>query len=105
MTKKKLFADKSPEELNRLAAEFDEPNVIDRSRPLTPEERADWERWRPRPQRGRRRRISLTVAEQLLTRADRLAKRLHVNRSALVVCGLERLLERLEEPKRKRSSA
>ena len=49
MTKKrskKPYWEMNAQELANATAEFDEEFVIDKSRPLTPEERARWERAR-----------------------------------------------------------
>ena len=79
-------------ELREATKEFDREFIGDTFRPLTPAERARFERAR---KRGRPRRdlgaktISVTVEKRLLAQADRLAKKLHVPRAALIARGLE----------------
>ena len=68
------------EDLRSETAAFDREMVVEKSRPLTAEERAWWERVRRRPGRPRRGRgvqvISVSLELELLARSDALAKNL-----------------------------
>lgn len=80
-------------ELRDATKEFDQEFVGDTFRPATPVEQARFER--ARRKRGRPRvgmgskTISVTVEAQLLAETDRLAKRLHLPRAALIARGLQ----------------
>ena len=83
-------------ELNAEAAEFDKEMIITKSRPLSAEERAWWERVRRRPGRPRRgggaKVISVSVEQELLARTDVLAKNLGISRALLIQRGLRAVL-------------
>ena len=83
-------------ELNAEAAEFDAEMIITKSKPLTAEERAWWERVRRQPGRPRRGRgakvISVSVEQELLARTDVLAKTLGISRALLIQRGLKAVL-------------
>ncbi len=86
------FDDLSPEEKARVAARYDREFVIDKSRPLMPSERAQWQRAkrkRGRPVEGRGAKvISVSVEKGLLDAADKLARRKRVSRAKLIARGL-----------------
>ena len=97
--KKKLFSEKSPAELDAIARQFDEENVIDKTRPLTTAERAEMDVFLAALRRSKsnsRRRVSMTIEPRLMARVDRIAKKFHVDRGAIVARCLERSLEGLE---------
>jgi hypothetical protein len=82
----------STDELRRATAEFDREFVGDTFGPPTAKQRAQLarakrKRGRPRVGAGSKT-ISVTVEEGLLSKADRLAKKLHVPRAALIARGL-----------------
>jgi hypothetical protein len=84
------------EELAAATAEFDEEMIIDQTRPLTPAERARWERIRRKPGRPRVGRgatvISVSVERALLERSDALAKSMGLTRARLIARGLKAVL-------------
>jgi hypothetical protein len=84
-------------ELAKATTAFDEEMVIDRSRPLTDEEKAQWRRARRkagRPKVGKGvQLISVSIEKGLLTRTDRLARKLQLPRTQLIALGLEAVLE------------
>jgi len=90
------YARMTTEELREATKEFDEEFVIDKSKPLTPEMRARWEKARRKPGRPRVGKgvdvISVSVEKALLARSDALARRLKVRRSALIARGLRAVL-------------
>jgi hypothetical protein len=94
--KQKRYDEMTTEELAEATKEFDEPFVIDKFRPLTPEERKLWNRakrkgGRPRVGQGVKV-ISLSVEKGLLAKADRLAKKLNISRAQLISRGLQKVL-------------
>jgi hypothetical protein len=90
------YARMTAEELASETVAFDKEMVVTRSRPLTAEERAWWERVRRRPGRPRRGRgakvISVSVEQELLARSDALAKNLGISRALLIERGLKAVL-------------
>ena len=84
------------DQLRSETAGFDEEMVVSKSRPLTAEERAWWERVRRRPGRPRRGRgarvISVSLEQELLARSDALAKNLGISRALLIERGLKAVL-------------
>jgi len=82
--------------LGSETAEFDREMVVTKSRALTAEERAWWEKVRRRPGRPRRglgaRVISVSLEQQLLARSDALAKSLGISRALLIERGLKAVL-------------
>jgi hypothetical protein len=90
------YARMTADELRSATAEFDLEMVALRSRPLTAEERAWWERVRRRPGRPRRGRgakvISVSLEQELLARSDALAKSLGISRALLIERGLKAVL-------------
>ena len=79
-------------ELREATKEFDQEFIGDTFGPPTPEQRAQFERARKRgrPQVGMgSKTISVTVEKRLLAKTDRLAKKLHLPRAALIARGLQ----------------
>lgn len=88
----RFASEMTTEELERLTADLDEEFVIDKSRPLTPEEREVWQqiKRKGRPKKGNGAKvISVSIERGLLTRSDHLAKKLGITRAALIARGLE----------------
>lgn len=85
------------EEKERQCREFDKPFIAETFRPLSPAQRALWEkakrRGRPRIGSGAKV-ISLTVERGLLKDADARARRLGISRAELVARALRALLAR-----------
>ena len=84
-------------EKDRQCKEFDKEFIADTFRPLTPAQRALWERAkrRGRPTVGQGAKvISLSVERQLLKEADAQAKALGISRAELVAQGLRAILAR-----------
>jgi hypothetical protein len=84
------------DELAEATKRFEEPFVADQSRPLTPEEREQWnrakkKRGRPRVGRGFKR-ISVSIEQGLLERVTALAKERRISRSKLLAQVLEKAL-------------
>ncbi len=94
---KKRYDQMNAGELAKATVQFDEEMVVDRSRELTPAEKTRWRRARRkagRPKVGKGVRvISVSLEKDLLTRADRLARKLQLPRTQLIAMGLEALLE------------
>jgi hypothetical protein len=91
------YQEMNARQLAKATAAFDKELVIDRSRELTGEEKAQWRRARQkagRPKVGKGVQvISVSIEKGLLTRADRLARKLQLPRTQLIALGLEALLE------------
>jgi hypothetical protein len=83
-------------QLAEATKQFDEPFVIDESRPLTGAEEEQWNRLkrkRGRPKTGERfQRVSVSLERGLLRRVTAIAKRRHVSRSKLLAQVLEEAL-------------
>jgi len=96
MMKQKPYWEMTTKELAESTKQFDEPMVIDRSRPLTAAERAQWnriKRKRGRPKVGRGfKRISVSMEQGLLKRVTKLAKKRKISRSKLLAQVLEKSL-------------
>ena len=90
------YARMTADDLRSETAEFDKEMVTTKSKPLTAEERAWWERVRRRPGRPRRGRgakvISVSLEQELLARSDALAKNLGISRALLIERGLKAVL-------------
>jgi|SRR6516225_4561059 hypothetical protein len=86
----------SSKELAQATKQFDEPLVVDRSRPLTPAERKQWDRVkkkRGRPKVGQGfQRVSVSIERGLLKRVTALARKRRVSRSKLLAQVLEEAL-------------
>jgi hypothetical protein len=100
MTRKrptKRYQEMNARDLAKSTVTFDKELVIDRSRELTDEERAQWRRARKkagRPKVGKGVQvISVSIEKDLLSRTDRLARKLQLPRTQLIALGLEALLE------------
>jgi hypothetical protein len=98
---KKPYWEMTTEELAEATAEFDREFIGDTFRPLTPKERAEWERARRKPGRPQKSReaevIPVPVEKQVLTRSDRLARRLGIGREALIARCIETGLDSTEK--------
>lgn len=83
--------------LSSATKEFDAEFVVDRSKPMTAAERKSWAAAKRKPGRPRvgsgSKAVSVTIEEDLLKKADRLAKRLKVSRSQLIAQGLREVLK------------
>ena len=94
--KKKPYWEMTSAELTEATKQFDEPLVVDKSRPLSPAEREQWKRIkrkRGRPKKGQGfQRVSVSIERGLLKRASALAKRRRVSRSQLFAQMLEKAL-------------
>ena len=90
------YARMTVDDLRSETAEFDKEMVVAKSKPLTAEERAWWERVRRLPGRPRRGRgakvISVSLEQELLARSDALAKNLGISRALLIERGLKAVL-------------
>jgi hypothetical protein len=98
MTKPKPLWKMNPKELTNATAQFNRPFIVDESRPLTPDERNQWEnvrrkRGRPRVGKGFKR-VSLCLEQDLLTRVTNLAKKRGISRSSLIALVLTDALAR-----------
>ena len=98
--KSKPYWEMDPKELAEATTPFDEPFVVDQSRPLKPAEREQWEkvrRKRGRPKVGQGfKRVSVSLEQGLLNRVTALAKKRQISRSLLVAKVLELALAREE---------
>jgi len=94
--KKKQYWEMSAKELAEATKQFDEPLVVDQSRPLTSAEREQWKqvkRKRGRPKIGRGyQRVSISVEKGLLKRMTAYAKKRQMTRSGLIAEVFEELL-------------
>jgi hypothetical protein len=94
--KKKQCDQMTTAELAKATAEFDKEFIADSFSPLTPAQRAQWERMRRKPGRPRVGKgvkvISVSVEKDLLARTDRAAKRLGISRADLIARGLGAVL-------------
>ena len=92
----KPYTQMNARELAVATAHFDKEFVIDQSREQTPEERRQWQRAkrkRGRPRQGQGVQIiSVSIEKGLLEKTDRLAKKLHTQRTRLIARGLEAIL-------------
>ena len=94
--KAKPYWKMKPKELAEATKSFDEPFVVDQSRPLSPAEREQWDgvsRTRGRPKTGEGfKRVSVSLEQGLLNRVTALAKKSRISRSMLVAKALEQAL-------------
>ena len=94
--KAKPYWKMNPKELAEATKSFDEPFVVDPSRPLSPAERERWDgasRKRGRPKTGEGfKRISVSLEQGLLNRVTAFAKKSRISRSMLVARALEQAL-------------
>ena len=101
-TKRKPVTRMKAPELAKATADLDKEGVIDSFAPPPPEAEARWaraKRKRGRPRKGRGVKvISVSVEKDLLTRSDRLAKKLGISRAELISRGLQATLVAAGEP-------
>src|SRR5271154_5777342 len=94
--KSKPYWEMNPKELTETTKPFDQPLVVDQSRPLTPAEREQWNRVsrkRGRPKVGQGfKRVSVSLEQGLLKRVTALAKKRRISRSTLIAKALEQAL-------------
>jgi hypothetical protein len=94
--KQKQYWEMTTKELADATKQFDEPMVVDRSRPLTAAEQAQWnhlKRKRGRPKVGRGfKRISVSMEQGLLKRVTALARKRKISRSKLLAQVVEQSL-------------
>jgi hypothetical protein len=94
--KRKAYWEMTAAELEQATKRFQEPFVVDQSRPLNPAERKQWaraKRKRGRPKVGQgSKRISVSIERGLLKRVTALAKKHRVSRSRLLAEVLEAVL-------------
>lgn len=94
----KKYSEMTTAELAEATREFDQENVADTFRRMTPAEEAAWraaveKRPRGRPRVGKGVKVvSLGIEADLLRRADALAKKRRISRAKLVAEGLEAIL-------------
>jgi hypothetical protein len=98
--KSKKYWEMNAKELAESTKNFDEPFVVDQSRPLNPAEREQWDRARRkrgRPKLGQGfKRVSVSLEQGLLKRVTALAKKSRISRSRLVARVLEQALAQEE---------
>jgi hypothetical protein len=99
MKRKKIdkpYWEMTTDELREATKEFDEEFVFERSKPMTPEMKAKWERAKAKGRtvnNGRdEQSIIVRVDKVLLERCVALAKKKRLSRDALVARGLRALL-------------
>ena len=85
-------------QLEALTADLDQEFVADKFGQLSPADRQLWakaKRKRGRPRIGAGAKVvSVSIEKDLLSRTDRLAKRLRLSRARLIAFGLEQVLSR-----------
>lgn len=93
---RKPYWEMTANELAEATKQFDEPQVIDRSRPLNAAKRKQWNRMkrkRGRPRTGQGfKRVSVSMEQGLLKRVTALAKTRRISRSKLMAQVLEEAL-------------
>ena len=94
--KKKAYWEMNSKELAAATKEFDQEFIGDTFHPMTEQDRRRWERikkgpGRPREGRGARV-ISVSVEKDLLTRSDKLARKMGITRARLIARGLKAVL-------------
>jgi len=98
--KRKPYWEMTRQELAEATKSFDEPFVIDQSRPLSPARREQWNRVRrkrAKPKIGQGfKRVSVSLEQGLLIRVTALAKEQGISRSMLVAKALEQTLAQQE---------
>ncbi|HEX4128500.1 MAG TPA: hypothetical protein VHZ24_00555 [Pirellulales bacterium] len=97
---KKKYTKMITRELAAATRQFDEENIVDKSRPLNEAERAQWRKAKAkigRPKIGKGVQVvSLSLEKGLLERADKAARKLRISRAKLVSRGLESVLAELQ---------
>ncbi|MGA2231145.1 MAG: hypothetical protein ABSH22_09635 [Tepidisphaeraceae bacterium] len=78
--------DMSADELAEATKRFDRPFVFEQARPMTKDERAEEQRLRNKRSRNGtdHRRISVSLEQRVLDKADALAKKSGIKRSELI---------------------
>ncbi len=94
---RKPYSEMTPKELAEATKKYDEPLVVDQSRPLSPKEQEQWseargKRGRPKVGGGFKR-ISVSMEQGLLSRVTALAKKRRISRSQLLARVLEETLK------------
>ena len=96
--KSKPYWEMTTAELREATSEFDREFIGDTFGPPTPEQRSRFEkakRKRGRPRKGMgSKTISVTVEKSLLAKADRLAKKHHLPRAAIIARGLQAVVSK-----------
>ena len=97
--KSKPYWEMKPKELAEATKSFDEPFVGDRSRPMNPAEREQWNRVsrkRGTPKLGQGfKRVSVSLDQGLLNRVTAFVKKRRISRSLLVAKVFEQALARI----------
>jgi hypothetical protein len=94
MKKKKPYWEMTTAELREATKEFDEEFVFERTKPLTPEMKARWDRAKAKDKAAKNgeQTISVRLDETLLKRCAALARKKRLSRDALIARGLRALL-------------
>ncbi|HEY1683689.1 MAG TPA: ribbon-helix-helix domain-containing protein [Tepidisphaeraceae bacterium] len=82
-------------ELAEATADFDKPNVFEKARRMSREERDEERRLRRKPPQSRARKISISIEDNLLKKADALARKKGINRAELISSLVVEKLRRL----------
>lgn len=91
----KPYWEMTTEELAEATRAFDEPFVVDKSRPLTPEEQTHWEELQRRLRERKsepRSRVSVLLPRSLIREIDVLAKHWRCSRANVIRLGLRQYL-------------
>lgn len=95
-SKSKPYSEMNLEELREATKQFDEEFVADKARPLTPKERAKWERIQAKLLADKDRKgqefVAVRLNKQLLDRCTALAKKKRISRDDLIERGLKAVL-------------
>jgi len=98
---RKPYKDLTADELAAATADLDEEFVIDKFGPPPPEARALWEKAKHKlghpPRNKAREAVRVPVEKRLLTRSDRLARRLGISRAEVIARCLQVGLESTEK--------
>ncbi|HEV3259069.1 MAG TPA: ribbon-helix-helix protein, CopG family [Gemmataceae bacterium] len=98
--KRKRYWEMTAEELAAATKQFNKPFVAEKSRPLTPAQREQWQRVqrkRGRPRIGKGfKRISVSLERGLLKRVTAAARKRRISRSKLFAQAIEATLAREE---------
>jgi hypothetical protein len=96
--KARRYQDMTAAELAEATKEYDLPGTINRTRPMSPAERAEERKARHaggRPPVGRgSERINITIERGLLAQADAMARRQKIGRSELIARSLQLLVRK-----------
>jgi hypothetical protein len=98
---KKPYWEMTTAELAEATADLDEEFIIDTFRPLSPEAKAQWERAKRKLGRAQKSKgrevVPVPVEKRLLSRSDRLARRLGISRAELIARCLQAGLDSTEK--------